>query len=66
MSRSLAACMSCAKQYNKLVQDTEFFVGDMVMVYNPQFDKEVGRKLQSPWRGPYRVEEVLKSISYMV
>ena len=45
ISRSLAARMSSAKQYNKLVLDTEFFVGDRVMVYNPQFDKEVGRKL---------------------
>lgn len=58
--------MSAAKQYNKLVQENEYEIGDRVMIFNPRHCVERGRKLKFPWIGPYRIDEKLTSVAYMV
>lgn len=66
LTKSLGSRMSPARQYNKLVEEAEFRVGDHVMVYNSRYDARRGRKLITPWMGPYQFEEVFTSIFYLV
>jgi len=66
LSKGTAARAKAAKQYDKLVAGAEYEVGDRVMVYHPRLDTEIGRKLRTPWMGPYLVEEKLTSIAYML
>ena len=66
LDRSTLQRVNAKKQYDKLVAGAEYEVGDRVMVYNPPMDIQKGRKLQTPWMGPYRVEEQLTSIAYIV
>lgn len=58
--------MSAARQYNQLVEGSEFEVCGRVMICHPPTDNEMGRKLTLRWRGPHRVNEVLTSIFDMV
>ena len=61
-----SARMAAAKQYDKLAEDVEFEIEDRVMVFYPRLQMEKGRKLKTPWLGPYRIEEILTRISYIV
>eukprot|EP00171_Calliarthron_tuberculosum_P023167 IDg23167t1 len=51
------------KSYNKTIKEVAYQEGQRVLVYNPQADLEKGRKLSSPWIGPYRIEKKLSDIS---
>jgi transposase InsO family protein len=64
--RSLAARTVAAKVYDKAVDETQYEVGDEVFVFHPPGLLEVGRKLQAPWRGPYRVDAKLSQVSYLL
>jgi len=66
IQRGSKARTDAAKQYNKLANAVEFEKGDRVMVYNPRHHMEKGRKLRTPWMGPYIVQEVLTNVSYIV
>lgn len=54
------------KSYNKAIQETQFVVGDRVVIYYYVGDMSEGRKLGSPCLGPYVVEEVLSPAGYLL
>lgn len=54
------------KAYNRAVREQRFDVNERVLVYNPIDDIQKGRKLRTPWLGPYRVKEVLSPIAYLL
>lgn len=66
LDEGLKARFHAGRYYNKLVTHVSFEIGDRVMIYFPQLDKRVGRKLSTPWKGPYIVPKILSSIAYMV
>ena len=66
LSAGFAARRRAEKQYNKLVAECQYEVGDRVLVYDPPAAVERGRKLRTPWLGPYRVTEKLSPISYVL
>ncbi|KAA8500031.1 Transposon Tf2-6 polyprotein [Porphyridium purpureum] len=46
--------------YNSRVADFGFVPGRRVMVFDPPRAIGVGRKLTRPWRGPYRIKELVR------
>jgi transposase InsO family protein len=64
--RGMHARAQAAKQYNRALKEVQFEQGDRVLLFYPPGQVEQGRKLRSPWLGPYRVKEKLSPISYML
>ena len=54
------------KYYNRAVQESNYREGDRVLVYNPPADLKKGRKLSTPWMGPYIIEKKLSDISFIL
>lgn len=57
---------TAGKQYKKLVEDTQYEIGDRMMVFNPRHHLEKGRKQKTTRIKPYRIEEALTKISYII
>ena len=53
LSSGVDSRMQAAKQYDILVDKTHCKVGQRVVVFNPRHYLEKGRKLSTPWIGPY-------------
>ncbi|KAJ8903237.1 hypothetical protein NDN08_004347 [Rhodosorus marinus] len=54
------------KCYDKAVSEVEFKPGDRVNVFYPPDVLGVGRKLSTPWLGPYRVQRRLGNVRYLL
>ena len=52
--------------YDRRARDAKYTVGDRVWLYNPRRRRGLSPKLQSPWEGPYTVEEVISHVTYRV
>jgi len=55
-----------ARAYDRAVSEVRFEEGARVMVYDDAGAVAQGRKLRTPWLGPYRVEKRLSEVSYML
>mmetsp|Transcript_1127 Transcript_1127/g.1802 ORF Transcript_1127/g.1802 Transcript_1127/m.1802 type:complete len:201 (-) Transcript_1127:129-731(-) len=64
--RSWKAKHVAKKAYHRAVKETKFQVGDAVVPYYLPDDLDVGRKLKTPWLGPYVVKKRLSDVSYMI
>jgi transposase InsO family protein len=64
--RGKNARSAAAKQYDKAVRVAQYDVGDRVLLFHPPALVEEGRKLRSPWLGPYVVTEKLSPIAYIL
>lgn len=52
------------KNYDRKMHETQFSVGDAVWLYHPATSGS--RKLHKPWRGPFRILEVLEPCNYRI
>ena len=66
LSRGVRARELAADEYDKDVKDLGFVVGDRVLVWSPELASREGNKIIRPWLGPYRVDEVLSPVSFML
>jgi transposase InsO family protein len=64
--RGMNARGQAARQYNRALNEVKFEEGDRVLLFHPPGLIEQGRKLRSPWLGPYRIKEKLSQIGYML
>jgi hypothetical protein len=64
--KGMHARVQAAKQYNRALKEVQLEKGDRVLLFYPPGQVEQGRKLRSPWLGPYRVKEKSSPISYML
>ena len=64
--RGSSARGRAARQYNKAVREVKFEKGQRVLLFYPPGLTEEGRKLRSPWLGPYVVQERLSPIAYVL
>jgi hypothetical protein len=55
-----------ARQYNRALKEVQFEDAERVLLFHPPGKVEQGRKLRTPWLGPYRVKEKLSSIGYVL
>jgi transposase InsO family protein len=53
------------QKYDSKQKDTEFSVGDLVLLYTPKFE-EGSRKLQSVYSGPFKVIEKVNDLNYRI
>jgi hypothetical protein len=54
------------RAYDHAVQEVRFAEGARVLVYDDAGAVAQGRKLRTPWLGPYTVEKKLSEVSYML
>lgn len=64
--KSYAARTAAERAYNKTVHERQYQVGDRVLLYDNEGDVAIGRKLRTPWTGPYRVIEKLTPLNYVL
>jgi hypothetical protein len=63
--RGLNARISAAKQDYKGLRSVQYKDRDRVLLFHPPVLVEQGRKLRSPWFGPYRIREKLGDVGYL-
>jgi Integrase core domain len=62
--RGMNARSAAAKHYDKGLKAVQYKEGDRVLLFHPPALVEQGRKLRSPWLGPYRIQENLGKVGY--
>lgn len=55
-----------ARLYNMKVNQTRYAVGDWVYVYNPRRYRHRSPKWSRAYEGPFRIEEVISEVIYVV
>ena len=51
-------------QYDKVVHETVFSVGDRVLMWSTKLENDEGKKVVRPWTGPYVVKQRLGRVGY--
>ncbi|KAK3887145.1 hypothetical protein Pcinc_000347 [Petrolisthes cinctipes] len=54
------------QRYSQRVREARYAVGDRVWLHNPRRKRGLSPKLQSPWEGPYHVQEVMSDVTYRI
>ncbi|XP_076038161.1 uncharacterized protein LOC143023513 [Oratosquilla oratoria] len=54
------------RRYDRSSKEPEFKEGMQVWLYNPRRRKGISSKLQSPWEGPYLVEEQVSDVIFRI
>ncbi|KAK3882386.1 hypothetical protein Pcinc_003791 [Petrolisthes cinctipes] len=54
------------QRYSQRVREARYAVGDRVWLNNPRRKRGLSPKLQSPWEGPYHVQEVMSDVTYRI
>jgi len=54
------------KQYDKSTKETQFKVGDKVLVYDETLRRGRSKKLESLWTGPYTILEKNSNVNYTI
>ena len=52
--------------YDRKVAGAPYCVGDLVWLLSPAVARGSSRKLHYPWKGPYRITEVITDVTYGV
>ena len=52
--------------YDHKVSGGRYTVGDKVWLYSPAFPRHHAAKFHQPWKGPYRIVEVLLDVTYRI
>lgn len=52
--------------YDRRCNGTPFQVGDRVWLYEPAIKIGLAKKLQHPWRGPYKVKARISDVTYRI
>jgi hypothetical protein len=52
--------------HDRAVREVKFAEGDRVLVYDEPTAAGQGRKMRTPWLGPYRVEKRLSPVGYLL
>jgi hypothetical protein len=55
-----------ARMHDRAVREVEFAEGDRVLVYDEPTAAGQGRKMRTPWLGPYRVAKRLSPVWYLL
>ena len=55
-----------ARGYLRRARDAKYSAGDKVWLHNPRRKRGRAPKLQSPWEGPYTVEQPLSDVTYRI
>lgn len=66
LSRSMKARLHGKSYYDQTVRETEFEVGDRVLIWSQQLAKLECRKIWKPWIGPYVVKEKLGRVRFVL
>eukprot|EP00171_Calliarthron_tuberculosum_P012597 IDg12597t1 len=64
VGKTSRARVHAAKQYDKAVKETEYHVGDRVLLWSSELAKREGNKTCKPWIGPYKVTSKLGRVGY--
>jgi hypothetical protein len=52
--------------YDRAVDEVEFAAGERVLLWDDVSALALGRKLRTHWLGPYKVEEKMSPVSYIL
>ena len=55
-----------ARGYLRRARDAKYSAGDRVWLHNPRRKRGLSPKLQSPWEGPYTVEQPMSDVTYRI
>jgi hypothetical protein len=66
LERGVKSRDRAARAYDRAVDEIEFAAGERVLVWNDASALALGRKLRTHWLGPYKVEEKLSPVSYIL
>ena len=64
LSRGRNARLRGKTQYDKVVHETVFNVGDRVLMWSTKLGKDEGKKIIRPWTGPYVIKQRLGRVGF--
>ena len=64
LSRAKCARSRGKNQYDKIVNETAYSIGDRVLMWSIKLGKEEGKKIIRPWTGPYVVKQKLGRVGF--
>ena len=64
LSKEKRARVRGKAQYDKVVRETQYAVGDRVLMWSTKIGKDEGKKIVKPWTGPYVVKQRLGRVGY--
>jgi hypothetical protein len=66
LERGVKSRDRAARAYDRAVDEVEFAAEERVLVWDDASALALGRKLRTHWLGPYKVEEKLSPVSYIL
>jgi hypothetical protein len=66
LSKGIRSREAAARTHDKAVHEVEFANGARVLVYDEPTAAGQGRKMRTPWLGPYRVVKRLSRVGYLL